>query len=62
VICVRDERRFYVYEPSTGQEHIYLDGKPADSTQVNVSDMRAYLLSMIQCAESLLYQGKTTVK
>lgn len=62
VICVRDERRFYVYEPSTGQEHIYLDGKPADSTHVNVSDMRAYLFSMIQCAESLLYQGKTTVK
>ena len=62
VICVRDERRFYVYEPATGQEHIYLDGKPADGTNVDVSDMRTYLFSMIQSAEYLLHQGKTTVQ
>lgn len=62
VICIRDSRRFYVYEPSTKQEHFYLDGKPTECTDAEVADMRDYLFSMIQGAQYLLQQGKTTIR
>ena len=62
VICARDSSRFYVYEPSTGQEHFYRDGKNADGADSIFSEMRNYLFSMIQSAQYLLQQGKTTVR
>ncbi len=61
VLCVRSTDRLYIYEPATGHEHLYKDNRPVETSDAEFARMRAYLFTMIQTAQSLLQQGKTTL-
>lgn len=61
VLCVRSTDRLYIFEPATGHEHLYKDNRPVETSDAEFAKMRTYLFGMIQTAQGLLQQGKTTL-
>lgn len=51
VIGARDEQHLYIYNPSTQQEFMYLDGHLTSEKDKDFGELQRYLFSMLQTAQ-----------
>lgn len=59
-ICCRDSNSLFTYQPGTGLEMLYRDNKIVKESDEHFDQMRTYVFSMIQTAQQLVKEKKTT--